>query len=347
MKSSLLVLGIETSCDDSCVAVVDRHFTILSNVVSSQIQVHEVFGGIVPEIASRKHLEALPFVLHRALEEAKVTLEDIDVFAVTQGPGLLGALLMGMCLAKSLSFALQKPLIGVNHLEGHIFAVRLEHPEVSPPFVALIVSGGHTELFAVLDWGEYVLLGRTRDDAAGEAYDKVARLLGLGYPGGPVIERLSKSGDRERFAFRSGLEDEETLDLSFSGLKTAVARVFAQHAPEEQKDTTFLADLAASFQESVVRGLAKKAFRAVERTGYRTLVVGGGVAANSRLREVFREEGEKKGVQVLFPSRQLCTDNGAMIAACGLFHFLRGERSDLGIDPIPQLSLGEGRSHRS
>ncbi|MBC7216601.1 MAG: tRNA (adenosine(37)-N6)-threonylcarbamoyltransferase complex transferase subunit TsaD [Candidatus Caldatribacterium sp.] len=342
MKRFPLVLGIETSCDDTCVAVVDGHFAILSNIVSSQIAVHRAFGGVVPEVASRKHLEALPLLLHRALEEAGVTLEDIDVLAVTQGPGLLGALLVGMCLAKALSFALQKPLVGVNHLEGHIFAVRLEYPEVSPPFVALVVSGGHTELFAVSDWGKYTLLGRTRDDAAGEAYDKVARLLGLGYPGGPVIDRLSERGNGKRFAFRSGLEDEETLDFSFSGLKTAVARTFAQFTPEEQRDTSLLADLAASFQESVVRSLVKKAFRALEFTGYRTLAVGGGVAANSYLRKVMQEEGEKRGVRVLFPSRQFCTDNGAMIAACGLFHFLRGKRDTLEIDPIPQLSLGDG-----
>ncbi|MCS7242706.1 MAG: tRNA (adenosine(37)-N6)-threonylcarbamoyltransferase complex transferase subunit TsaD [Candidatus Caldatribacterium sp.] len=341
MKRSLLILGIETSCDDSCVAVVSERLEVLSNIVSSQIDVHRVFGGIVPEIASRKHLEALPWVLHKALEEAGITLRDIDAFAVTQGPGLLGALLMGMGLAKALSFALGKPLIGVNHLEGHVFAARFEHPGVSPPFVALIVSGGHTELLAVLDWGKYVLLGRTRDDAAGEAYDKVARLLGLGYPGGPAIDRLSRGGDRKRFAFRGGLEDEDTFDFSFSGLKTAVARVLAQFTPEERKDTSLLADLAACFQESVVRSLVKKAFKAVEMTGYRLLVVGGGVAANHRLREVMREEGEKKGIRVLFPSHEFCTDNAAMIAACGLFHFLRGRRDNLEIDPVPQLSLGE------
>lgn len=341
MKHPLLVLGIETSCDDSCVAIINEHFEVLSNIVSSQIDIHRAFGGIVPEVASRKHLEVLPWVLHKALEEAGVTLKDIDVFAVTQGPGLLGALLMGVCLAKALSFALKRPLVGVNHIEGHIFAIRLEYPEVSPPFVALIVSGGHTELFAVSEWGEYTLLGKTRDDAAGEAYDKVARLLGLGYPGGPIIDQLSRSGNRKRFAFRVGLEDEDTLDFSFSGLKTAVARVFAQLTLEEQGNASLLADLAASFQESVIRSLVKKAFRAVEVTGYRLLVVGGGVAANHRLREVMQEEGDKKNIRVLFPSRKFCTDNAAMIGACGLFHFLQGRRDGLEIDPIPQLSLGE------
>lgn len=340
MSEGLLVLGIETSCDDSCVAVVDECFRIRSNVVSSQIEVHRAFGGIVPEVASRRHLEVLPSILHTALKEAGVTLYDIGLIAVTQGPGLLGSLLMGMCLAKALAFALEKPLVAVNHLEGHLFAVRLDDPSVAPPFVALIVSGGHTELFAVRDWGDYVLLGRTRDDAAGEAYDKVARLLGLGYPGGPVIDRLSKEGDEKRFFFRSGLEDEDTLDFSFSGLKTAVARFFSQLSPEEKRDERLLRDLAASFQESVVRSLVKKAFQAVERTAYPTIVVGGGVAANRRLREVMEEEGKKRGVRVLFPSRTLCTDNAAMIAACGLFHFLRGRRDSLAIDPLPQLSLG-------
>ncbi|WP_438315888.1 tRNA (adenosine(37)-N6)-threonylcarbamoyltransferase complex transferase subunit TsaD [Candidatus Caldatribacterium sp. SIUC1] len=342
MSEGLLVLGIETSCDDSCVAVVDGHFRIRSNVVSSQVEVHRAFGGIVPEVASRRHLEVLPAILHTALKEAGVTLRDIGLVAVTQGPGLLGSLLMGMCLAKALAFALEKPLVAVNHLEGHLFAVRLDNPSANPPFVALIVSGGHTELFAVRDWGNYVLLGRTRDDAAGEAYDKVARLLGLGYPGGPVIDRLSREGDGKRFFFRSGLEDEDTLDFSFSGLKTAVARFFSQLSPEEKRDERLLRDLAASFQESVVRSLVKKAFLAVERTACPALVVGGGVAANRRLREVMEEEGKKRGIRVFFPSRALCTDNAAMIAACGLFHFLRGRRDSLAIDPLPQLSLGSG-----
>lgn len=333
------VLGIETSCDESSVAIVNERFEILANVVSSQVAVHRPFGGVVPEIASRKHLEVLPHLLHQALGEAGMTLEDVDAVAVTRGPGLLGALLMGMCLAKALAFALQKPLVGVNHLEGHIFAVRLEHAEVSPPFVALIVSGGHTELFAVSQWGRYKLLGRTRDDAAGEAYDKVARLLGLGYPGGPVIDALGRKGDGKRFPLRGGLEDEDTLDFSFSGLKTAVARLWAQLAPEERTDPSLLADLAASFQESVVRNLVKKSFKALELTGYRLLVVGGGVAANRRLREVMEEEGHARNVQVLFPSPALCTDNAAMIAACGLFHLSQGERDRIDIDPDPQLAL--------
>jgi N6-L-threonylcarbamoyladenine synthase len=341
MASPLLALGIETSCDDSCVAVVREDFTVLSNVVSSQTDIHKRFGGIVPEVASRKHLEVLPLVLDEALKEASVSLDDIGLFVVTQGPGLLGALLMGMCFAKALALAKRRPLLAVNHLEGHLFATRLGIPSLSPPFVALVVSGGHTELFAVQCWGKYVLLGRTRDDAAGEAYDKVARHLGLGYPGGPIIDRLSEKGNRERFFFRGGLEDEETFDFSFSGLKTAVIRSFSQLAPEERRGENLLQDLAASFQESVVRILVKKSFKAVKTMGLHRLVLGGGVAANRRLREVMLEEGERRGVEVFLPPLSLCTDNAAMVAACGLFHFLNGEQSPLTVDPIPRLSLGE------
>ncbi len=337
----LLALGIETSCDDSCVAIVREDLAILSSVVSSQTDIHKRFGGIVPEVASRKHLEILPLVLDEALKKASVSLDDVGLFAVTQGPGLLGALLMGMCFAKALALAKGKPFLAVNHLEGHLFATRLGTPSPSPPFVALVVSGGHTELFAVQCWGRYVLLGRTRDDAAGEAYDKIARHLGLGYPGGPIIDRLSEKGNRERFFFRGGLEDEETFDFSFSGLKTAVIRSFSQLAPEEKRDENLLRDLAASFQESVVRILVKKSFKAVEAMGWHRLVLGGGVAANRRLREVVLEEGKRRGVEVFLPPLPLCTDNAAMVAACGLFHFLNGEQSSLNVDPIPRLSLGE------
>ncbi len=268
-------------------------------------------------------------------------LKDVDLVAVTRGPGLLGSLLMGMCLAKTIALVCKKPLVGVNHLEGHLFAVLLDHPNIAPPFLCLLVSGGHTELVAVEDWGKYRSLGRTRDDAAGEAYDKVAKFLGLGYPGGVLIDRLSGKGNPERFFFRGGLEYDDTLDFSFSGLKTAVIRTFSQFSEKERGDVQLLADLAASFQESVVRILLKKTVKALEYTGYRQVVLGGGVAANSYLRKKMQAEAEKSSFRVFFPSVSFCTDNAAMIAACGSFHFLRGKKDSLDIEPVPQLSLQE------
>lgn len=337
----MLVLGIETSCDDSCVAIIDAQQRVLSNVVSSQVDFHRHFGGIVPEVASRKHLELLPFVLNKALDEAQIDLTKIDLIAVTQGPGLLGSLLMGICLAKTLALACHKPLIGVNHLEGHLFAARLDHPHLKPPFVYLLVSGGHTELVAVKNWGLYHLLGHTRDDAVGEAYDKVAKFLGLGYPGGPLIDRLSKQGNPERFFFLGGLEHEDTFDFSFSGLKTAVVRTLSKLKEKEKNDDQFLADLVASFQESVVRTLIKKTLKALEHTKYRKLVLGGGVAANSYLRKKMKEEGNKRNFQVFLPSLPFCTDNAAMIATCGLFHFLHNASSTIDIEPDPELPLSK------
>ncbi|MEN3186509.1 MAG: tRNA (adenosine(37)-N6)-threonylcarbamoyltransferase complex transferase subunit TsaD [Atribacterota bacterium] len=335
----MLILGIETSCDDSCVAVVNGEKTVLSNVISSQVDFHRQFGGVVPEIAARKHLELLFPVLDQALHQAQVELQDVDLVAVTRGPGLLGSLLMGMCLAKVIAITRKKPLVGVNHLEGHLFAVLLDHPHVVPPFVCLLVSGGHTELVAVENWGVYRPLGRTRDDAAGEAYDKVAKFLGLGYPGGGIIDQLSKKGDPARFFFPGGLEYEDTLDFSFSGLKTAVIRTFSGLPEVEKGDPQVLTDLVASFQESVVRILTKKTIRALEHTGYRQVVVGGGVAANSALRQMMQKEAEQRGFRVYFPSLSFCTDNGAMVAVCGLYRFLRGQRDALTIEPEPQLSL--------
>lgn len=335
----MLALGIETSCDDSCVAVVNEEKKVLASVVSSQVDFHRQFGGVVPEVAARKHLELLLPVLDEALRQARVDVRDIDLVAVTRGPGLLGSLLMGMCLAKVIAITCGKPLVGVNHLEGHLFAVLLDYPEVVPPFLCLLVSGGHTELVAVEDWGVYRPLGRTRDDAAGEAYDKVAKFLGLGYPGGVIIDRLSRKGDPTRFFFRGGLEYEDTLDFSFSGLKTAVIRTFSGFSEKQREDPQVLADLVASFQESVVRILIKKTIQAMEGTGYRQVVVGGGVAANSYLRQKMEDEAEKKGFQVYFPSLSFCTDNGAMIAVCGLYHFLCGQRDSLSIEPEPRLSL--------
>ncbi|MDI3542831.1 MAG: hypothetical protein PWP57_434 [Candidatus Atribacteria bacterium] len=333
------VLGIDTSCDDSCVAIINDEHKILSNVVSSQTEFHRHFGGIVPEVASRKHLEYLPSVLDQALKDAHLTLRDVDLVTVTQGPGLLGSLLLGMCLAKTIALVGDKPLLGVNHLEGHLFAIRLEYPEIQPPFVALIVSGGHTEIIAVEDWGKYYLLGSTRDDAAGEAYDKISKFLNLGYPGGPIIDHLSEGAQSNRFHFSAGLEDDGTLDFSFSGLKTAVVRCYSRLGEEEKKDKELIRDLVASFQESAVRVLVNKTFRALEMKGFSQIVVGGGVAANRHLRRKMKEEGEKRGVRVFFPSLSLCTDNGAMIAACGLFHWKKGERDSWDMEPDPRLPL--------
>ncbi len=335
----MLVLGIETSCDDSCIALVDGTGKILANVVSSQVDIHRQFGGVVPEVASRKHLELLPFVLHSALSGAQITLDAIDLITVTRGPGLLGSLLMGMCFAKTLALAKSKPLLGVNHLEGHLFAIRLDYPTLEPPFIALIVSGGHTELVDVAEWGRYQVLGGTRDDAAGEAYDKVAKFLGLGYPGGAIIDRLSEQGNPQRFFFVGGLETEDTLDFSFSGLKTAVVRTFSRFSKEEKQNFQSIVDLVASFQESVVRILLKKTITALKITGYRRVVLGGGVAANRCLRKKMKEGGEQRGFQVFFPSPSLCTDNAAMIAICGLFHFLQGRRDSLHVEPDPHFSL--------
>ena len=333
------VLGIETSCDDSCVAVINDKYQVLSNVVSSQTEFHRRFGGIVPEVASRKHLEYLPLVLDQALRDAHLDLENIDLVAVTQGPGLLGSLLMGVCLAKTIALFKDKTFLGVNHLEGHLFAIRLEYPEIQPPFLALIVSGGHTEIIAVRDWGKYRHLGSTRDDAAGEAYDKVSKFLNLGYPGGPIIDRLSEGAQGDRFHFSAGLEDDDTLDFSFSGLKTAVVRHSSSLKEEEKKDEKLIRDLVASFQESVARVLVNKTFKALKIYGFSQIVVGGGVAANRHLRAKMQEEGEKRGVQVFFPSPSFCTDNGAMIAACGLFHWERGRKDSWEMDPDPRLPL--------
>ncbi|HXL02511.1 MAG TPA: tRNA (adenosine(37)-N6)-threonylcarbamoyltransferase complex transferase subunit TsaD [Candidatus Atribacteria bacterium] len=333
------VLGIETSCDDSCVAIINDKYQVLSNVVSSQTEFHRRFGGIVPEVASRKHLEYLPLVLDQALRNAHFGLDNIDFVAVTRGPGLLGSLLMGVCLAKTIALFKDKPFLGVNHLEGHLFAIRLEYPEVQPPFLALIVSGGHTEIIAVRDWGKYCHLGSTRDDAAGEAYDKVSKFLNLGYPGGPIIDRLSEGAQCDRFQFSAGLEDDDTLDFSFSGLKTAVVRYYSSLQEEEKKDKELIRDLVASFQESVARVLVNKTFKALEVQGFSRIVVGGGVAANRHLRAKMEKEGKKRGVQVFFPSPSFCTDNGAMVAACGLFHWERGRRDSWEMEPDPQLPL--------
>ncbi len=308
------VLAIETSCDETSIAVVRDGREVLANVVSSQIEIHQRFGGVVPEVASRAHLEALESVLTEAMETAGVGPDEIDVIAATHGPGLIGALLMGVTAAKTLALAWDKPYIGVNHMEGHLFATVLERPDIEFPLLVLLVSGGHTMLVSVAGFGRYEIVGRTTDDAAGEAFDKVARYLGLGYPGGPVIDRLAQRGDPTAIRFPRGMID-QGLDFSFSGMKTAVINYVRKH-PEASDE-----DLAASFQEAVVDVLVTKALRAAKKTGARTICLGGGVAANSRLRVALAEAAEAEGFASLVPDRAFCTDNAAMIAAAAHWRF--------------------------
>lgn len=335
------LLAIETSCDETSVAVVRGMATsdgafepvdILSNIVSSQIELHAGFGGVVPEVASRAHLETLEAVTARALADAGVDGSAIDAVAATRGPGLVGALLIGVSAAKALAMAWDVPYVGVNHMEGHLFATFLERPHLELPMVVLLVSGGHTMLVEVRRPGQYRTLGSTIDDAAGEAFDKVARYLGLGYPGGPIIDRLATEGDRSAIAFPRGMID-EGLDFSFSGMKTAVVNFVRRHPHVSD------ADVAASFQESVVDVLVTKALRAGRKVDARTLCLGGGVAANSRLRERFADEAADAGVAALIPDRALCTDNAAMIGAAALWRLANDGPTDLGSGADPSLVL--------
>jgi N6-L-threonylcarbamoyladenine synthase len=322
----VLVLGLETSCDETAAAVVADGRRALSDVVSTQVEIHRRWGGVVPELASRNHVVQVMPVIDEALRRAGVELEEIDLLSVTSGPGLVGALLVGLQVAKGLSLALGKPLVGVNHLEGHLLAIRLADHAPEPPFVGLVVSGGHTSLYDVRAFGDYRLVGSTRDDAAGEAYDKVAKILGLPYPGGLPIDRLAQTGDPEAIRFPRALPSHLELDFSFSGLKTSVLNRVRQHGlPQGQA----LADLCASFQEAAADTLSRKAVAAVRRLGYRQLVLCGGVAANSRLRSLTAERCADRELELFLPESRLCTDNGAMIAAAGYQAFLRGERADL------------------
>jgi N6-L-threonylcarbamoyladenine synthase len=313
------ILGIDTSCDDTSAAVVDDGTVIRSNVVASQVEVHRRYGGVVPELACRKHLEAIGPVFEAALDEAGTTLAGLDAIAVTRGPGLVGALLVGLSFAKALAYASGKPLIPVNHLEGHICSAFLEEPALAPPFICLVVSGGHTELYHCQAPAEYRLLGQTRDDAAGEAFDKVSKLLGLGYPGGPAIDRLACEGDPSAIAFPRAFLGKHSLDFSFSGVKTAVLQYVRKHSESAT------ADIAASFQQAIVDVLVAKTLAAVHRCAASRVVVTGGVAANSHLRRSMRSACGKAGLEVVIPHPRLCTDNGAMIAAAGYWRFRRGE----------------------
>lgn len=333
----MYILGIETSCDETAAAVVEDGRRVVSNVVSSQIGIHQRFGGIVPELASRAHILNILPVVHEALTTSGKGLSDMDAVAVTAGPGLIGALLVGVSTAKSLAYSAGLPLIGVNHIEGHMSAVFLEHPDAGFPFVLLVVSGGHTHLYLVRSCCDYVKLGQTRDDAAGEAYDKVAKLLGLGYPGGPVIDELARGGNPKAVKFPRAMLEPGSLDFSFSGLKTAVMNQVK--AAGGHMTDTMRANICASFQQAVVDVLVKKTMMAVEATGARTVVTGGGVAANSALRDGLTRAAEHCGVRLLLTSPDYCTDNAAMVAAAGYNLYMAGRVAGLDLNPMPNLPL--------
>jgi N6-L-threonylcarbamoyladenine synthase len=334
------VLAIETSCDDTGAAVVLDGRKILSNVVSSQIPIHQKYGGVVPELASRKHIESITPIVTEALEMATVTLREIDGIAVTQGPGLVGSLLVGLSFAKSLSFATGLPLVGVNHVEAHLSAIFLEEKPPKFPFIGLVVSGGHTSLFRMDGFGKYKRLGQTRDDAAGEAFDKVAKLLGLGYPGGPIIDELSKAGDPKAIRFPRASLGKDSLDFSFSGLKTAVVNYVKSHPePVEGYSENLIRDIVSSFQEAVVEVLVKKTLRAAQHQGLKRIVLSGGVAANRRLRERMKEEASEEKIKVYIPSPPFCTDNAAMVGVVGYEYLKRGIRSPLSLNAFSNLPL--------
>ncbi len=334
-----LILAIESSCDETAAAVVKNGREVLSNIISSQIDLHTLYGGVVPEIASRKHTEQINQVIEEALKTANVTLKDIDAIAVTYGPGLVGALLVGVSAAKAISFATKIPLVGVHHIEGHISANYIENKELEPPFVCLVVSGGHSHLVKVLDYGEYEILGRTRDDAAGEAFDKVARAIGLGYPGGPKVDKVSYEGNPDAIKFPRAKVEGSVYDFSFSGLKSAVLNYLNQC--EMKGETIVQADVAASFQKAVVDVLVEHSMTAIREFNVKKFAIAGGVASNSHLRKALEDACKAEGVEFYRPSPILCTDNAAMIGAAGYYEFMKGNISDYTLNAIPNLRLGE------
>lgn len=327
----IITLGIESSCDETSVAVVKNGREVLSNIINSQIPIHEKFGGVVPEIASRNHIEAISNVTKQAMKEANISYDDIDAVTCTYGPGLVGALLVGVSYAKALSYAINKPLVGVNHIEGHIAANYITHKDLKPPFIALIISGGHTHLVHIKDYNEFEILGKTRDDAIGEAFDKVARVIGLGYPGGPKIDKLAKEGKPNIQLPKTHFDN---LDFSFSGIKTAIINMHHKN-PDINK-----ADLAASFEENVSDVLIEATKAAIKKTGIKKVVLAGGVSANSCIRNKFENLKEKQ-VEVYYPEMILCTDNAAMIASAGYYNYMNGKRDKLDLNAIPNLKLGD------
>lgn len=338
MKDTL-VLGIESSCDETAAAVVKNGREVLSNVISSQIDIHTLYGGVVPEIASRKHIERINQVIREALTEANVSLQEIDAISVTYGPGLVGALLVGVGEAKALAYAVHKPLVGVHHIEGHIAANYIEHPDLEPPFLCLVVSGGHTHLVQVKEYDSFEIIGCTHDDAAGEAFDKVARAIGLGYPGGPKVDKVAKEGNPHAIEFPRAKIAGAEFDFSFSGVKSAVLNYLNQCEMRGEKYVQ--ADVAASFQMAVVDVLVGRAVAAAQKLGEKRIAVAGGVAANSQLRSKMQEACEKAGIRLYYPSPIFCTDNAAMIGVQGYYEYIAGRRSGLDLNAIPNLKIGQ------
>ncbi|HHV47294.1 MAG TPA: tRNA (adenosine(37)-N6)-threonylcarbamoyltransferase complex transferase subunit TsaD [Tissierellia bacterium] len=337
MEKDIITLAIETSCDETSVAVLKNGREVLSNVISSQIDIHRKFGGVVPEVASRKHIENINIIIQQALDEANITFDDIDLIGVTRGPGLVGALLVGISSAKAIAYALNKPIVGVNHIEGHICANYIEHKDLQPPFTCLVVSGGHTYLIYVRDYTDYELVGRTRDDAAGEAFDKVARALGLPYPGGPVIDKLAKEGNKDAVEFPRVYLEHNSYDFSFSGLKTAVLNYLNQ--ARQKGEEIIVKDVAASFQQAVIEVLVEKSIHLAKERHSDRIVIAGGVAANEGLRSLMEKRGNEENIKILYPSRILCTDNAAMIGSAAYFNYINGKVSDLYLNVVPNLDL--------
>lgn len=336
---STTILAIESSCDETAAAVVVDGKEVLSNVIYSQIDLHTLYGGVVPEIASRKHVEKINQVIESAVSEAGVTWDEIDAIAVTYGPGLVGALLVGVSAAKAIAYAKKKPLVGVNHIEGHIMANFIEHPDLKPPFMCMVASGGHSHLVHVKNYNEFEIVGRTRDDAAGEAFDKVARAIGLGYPGGPKVDKLSKEGNPEAIAFPRAFMGDAVYDFSFSGLKSAVLNYL--NGCEMKHEEYNKADVAASFQQAVIDVLTDNSIRAAKDFGCEVLALAGGVASNSSLRANMQKKCEKEGITFYHPSGIFCTDNAAMIGVAGYYEYINGTRHGWNLNAVPNLKIGE------